>query len=393
MSRQLRPEPGQVAKGYVHDQGQIFDFLSVHQKAPSAHDVDSILNRALSLCPMRIEDAIQLIRAIEEPALFSRIIAAADQLRRRGFGESVKVYVPIYISNYCSNNCIYCSFRRNNRHLNRRLLDRAEFLREIDYLLSIGHRNIEVVLGYDERITNGSDLARFIEPLRLRLDALGGGTIIMMTEPMDVADYAELRAAGATEVYSWQETYHRVTYATVHGQGSHKSCFDWRTQIFDRALEGGIPRIGMGFMFGLYRWDYEELSLAAHAFWIRETYGVEPYAFGVPRFQPAEGVPLKGPRYKVSDEMYRMSVAIRRLLFPYTHTYMNTRESFEFLLDLLASGGTEINTEASTVPGGYTQEVEGNQQFFHYSFRSDTVFGELEKAGYSPTFGEIEPRF
>ena len=382
-----------LGRWYLHDQRQIIDCLLAYQKPPSICDLRGILDRALTLEPMGLEDAALLIRTIETPELFHRVIAAADALRRRGFGNSVKVYVPLYISNYCANNCSYCGFRRNNQRLVRRLLDVSEFVREIEQLLAIGHRNIEVVLGYDRRVTTGETLSRFIEPLRLRLDALGGGTIILMTEPMDVRDYAELKTAGVTEVYSWQETYHEETYAEIHPKGTHKADFDWRTQVFDRVIEGGIRRIGMGFLLGLYQWDYEELSLTAHALWIRDTYGIEPYAFGTPRFQPANEVPLKKSPWPASDNMYRLSVAIRRLLFPYTHTYMNTRESFGFLLDLLASGGTEINTEASTVPGGYTTKVADNAQFFHYSFDSATTFGELRQAGYLPTFGEIVPHF
>ncbi|MEW6607731.1 MAG: radical SAM protein [bacterium] len=382
---------GETMEYYKTDPQIIKQTLRKKRKV-TVSDVERIVQKAFDLEKISLEEASTLIHCINDNASYDCVIQSANKLRRKIFGNYVKIYVPVYITNVCANNCVYCSFRRDNNFLKRNTLQTQEFLKEMEFLLEIGHRNIEVVLGYHQTLTKGTLLAEYIRPLKRKLDDLGGGTIILMSEPMDVKDYKVLREAGLTEVYTWQETYNIDQYHRVHPENTHKSLYEWRLQVFDRAIETGIERIGMGVLFGLYKWKYDELSLIRHGLWIRENYGIEPYAFGVPRLKSAHGALIQHPFYRVSNKMYKLSVAIRRLIFPFTHTYMNTRENLGFIIDLLNSGGTEINTEASTIPGGYTKLFLNNgEQFFHYSYDSKKVFRILEKAGFVPTFKEVIP--
>jgi len=377
----------QYLQHYKLEPQLIEDILKI--KRVTVSDVKKIVDKAFRLERISLDEVSILIASIRNDVTYNYIINAANKLKRKLFGNYVKIYVPVYITNVCANNCIYCGFRRANKIIKRCTLDIDEFIKEIDFLLRIGHRNIEVVLSYNPSITKGLTLAEYIKPLRKKLDDLGGGSVILMSEPMDVEDYVILGKAGLTEVYCWQETYNEDQYHKVHLEGTHKSLYEWRLQVFDRVIRAGIKRIGMGILFGLYKWEYDELSLIHHALWIRDNYNIEPYAFGVPRLKKARGALIQRPFYRVSNAMYKLSVAIRRLVFPFTHTYMNTRENLKFILELLNSGGTEINTEASTVPGGYTKMFLDGKQFFHYSYESKKVFKVLQQKGFIPTFNEI----
>jgi 2-iminoacetate synthase len=377
---------------YSHDHEEVERRLIDSGSLPTRSELNGVLGRASALEPLSLQDAALLVRTKNSPALAADVLAVANHVRRQIFGDEVKFYVPVYITNVCVNNCTYCGFRRDNTDLKRILLDPAAFTKEVAYLLDLGHRHIEIVLGYHPKITNGRTLAEYVEPVHQMLARQQGGTIILMSEPMPQQDYADVAQAGVTEVYSWQETYHPGLYRSLHPHGTHKADQAWRYQLFDRAIGAGIGRIGMGVLSGLYDWAYDELSLARHALWIRNVHGFDPYAFGVPRFKPGDGIPMQAAGFEVDDFHYKLSIAIRRLMFPRTHTYMNSREDLSLLVELLNCGGTEINAEASTVPGGYTRHSAVGAQFFHYSFNSAEVFETLRSAGFAPTFEEVSPR-
>src|ERR1700740_338528 len=101
MSRPSLPElDARPARRYLHDEAQVFELLAAYDAAPSSADLDLILANAAALRPLTAEDAVRLVRTAEDRDLATRVIRAADRLRRRGFGDAVKVYVPLYVSNY-----------------------------------------------------------------------------------------------------------------------------------------------------------------------------------------------------------------------------------------------------------------------------------------------------
>jgi 2-iminoacetate synthase len=206
-----------------------------------------------------------------------------------------------------------------------------------------------------------------------------------MSAPLDTKDYKVLKRAGLDEVYCWQETYNRGRYEEVHPPSTPKHDYLYRTRTFERVLEAGIQRYGMGVLFGLYNWEYDVLALLGHAKWLEDKFGIAPYAFGVPRFKGAHGALRQKPFYRVTNKMYRLSVAVFRLAFPHAQTYLNTREHIGFIYELLKGGGSELNIEASTYPGGYT-DGHKNGQFFHYSYDSEKIFKILRNMGLEPSF-------
>jgi len=372
---------------YKFDEDEIIEIIK-STPPPSLKAIKQIVNKAIYLNELDLFEIDSLLKARESDEMSEYIIRGARILKKKVFGNKVKIYVPVYISSKCSNNCIYCGFRRDNNKLHRKRLTLDEFNKELQYVVDIGHRNIELVLGYDTKLT-AEKLALYVEMTSKKLKGKGGGSIILMSEPMKTQDYEVLRKAGLTEVYCWQETYNPKRYRDVHPEGTNKHNYIDRLVIFDRVLDAGIQRYGMGVLFGLNDWEYDILCLLKHAKWLKDSYGIAPYSFGIPRLKKASGASLEKPFYRVTNKMYRLSVAVYRLIFPFTHTYMNTRENLNFIIELLNSGGTEINTEASTVPGGYTRIFSNGEQFFHYSYDSRKVFEILQQKGFKPSFNKV----
>ncbi len=355
---------------------------------PRFGEVKEVVGKALNFEKLNIQDLGLLLKSCESEDLFEYIIASADILKKKVFGDKVKIYIPVYITNICTNNCVYCGFRKDNPLLSRKRLSLEEFGKEIESVLNIGHRTIELVLGNDTKL-DGPRLAQYIEITAKKLN--GKGSIILMSEPMGLEDYKILKDAGLNEVYCWQETYNPNRYAEVHPEGTHKHDYQYRLTIFDRILQAGIRRYGMGVLFGLYNWEYDVLALLRHAQQLEEEYGIAPYAFGIPRLKKARGALTQRPFCRVTDNMYRLVVAVYRLAFPTAHIYMNTRENLRLILDLLIGGGSEVNIEASTVPGGYTKQFVNGEQFFHYSYDSRNIIEILKSHKLEAIFDEFEP--
>lgn len=353
--------------------------------SPDINIIKEITKKALDFKRLNLQEIDLLLKTYKEEELLNCVIESANVLKNKVFGNKVKIYVPVYITSKCVNNCVYCGFRKDNILLHRKRLSLDEFKKEIDFVLDIGHRTIELVLGSDPEL-KGKNLAPYIEITARRLKKKGGGSIILMSEPMSIEDYKILKEAGVNEVYCWQETFNQECYAKIHPKSTSKSNYKYRLTIFDRVLNAGIQRYGMGVLFGLYNWEYDMLSLLKHAQWLEAKYGIAPYAFGIPRFKTAEGALRQKVLYRVTNRMYRLAVAVYRLAFPTTHTYMNTRESLNLILDLLKGGGSEVNIEASTVPGGYTEQFKNGEQFFHYTYNSEKVFNLFRELEFEPAY-------
>lgn len=368
---------------YMFKDDKIVSIIRTNQ-VPDFKSTKQIVKKALDLRSLNLYEIDLLLKGVKDDTLFNYIIESANELKQKVFGKKVKIYIPVYITNVCVNKCIYCGFRRDNKSLNRKTLSLEEFKKEIDFVLDIGHHTIELVLGHHPKL-KGYELAKYVEYTASELRKREGGSVILMSAPLGTKDYKILKQAGLDEVYCWQETYNRERYEEVHPPNTPKYNYSYRTGIFERVLEAGIQRYGMGVLFGLYNWEYDVLSLLQHAKWLEGRFGITPHALGVPRFKKAHGPTRRRPFCRVTNKMYRLSVAVYRLAFPYTQTYLNTRENIEFILQLLKGGGSEVNIEASTYPGGYTDGTS-NGQFFHYSYDSGEVFKTLRRLGLQPSF-------
>jgi 2-iminoacetate synthase len=300
-----------------------------------------------------VEDAAHLIAWARTPEHRAQIHTAACQLRDRLAPPTVEFVIPVYLTSFCRNECLYCGYRQSNALAERVRLTLDEFNRELDLILSWGHRQIELVLSEDPEL--GPDvLARYVELTRRKLDRAGGGVVGLCSPMYGVEDYVRLRAAGLEWVVEWQETYHQPHYDRWHVSGSPKRDFEYRLDLWDRVMAAGIKKIALGALLGLYDWHYDALATIEHGNYLRRAYGLEPHAVGIPRLKPARGVlaTQKPSRFTVSDDDYRLILDIYHLAFPRSRLFFNTRENYEMNISMVAAGDL-FTVDCDTFPGGY----------------------------------------
>jgi 2-iminoacetate synthase len=312
------------------------------------------------------EDAASLLAWGRDPARRAEIEAAARAVREHVSGTTVEFVIPVYVTSFCQNDCLYCGYRKGNSLAERIRLSLDDFERQLDLILSWGHRQIELVLSDDPEF-GPPVLARYLQLTRRKLDEVGGGVIAACAPVYEVADYTLLREAGLEWVVEWQETYHRPHFERWHFPGSPKRFYESRLDLWDRTIAAGLPRIGMGVLLGLYDWRFDVLAVVEHGNYLRRTYQLEPHAIGIPRLKPARGVlaSQKPSRFTVSDDDYRFLVSVYHLAFPRSRLFFNTRESYEMNIGLVA-GGDIFTVDCETLPGGYLRTHLPGQFSTHY---------------------------
>jgi 2-iminoacetate synthase len=322
------------------------------------------LNRGLG-----VEEAASLIAWAREPARRAEIHAAAGRARKELAPPTVEFVIPVYLTSFCENECLYCGYRQSNALAERVRLSLEEFRRELDLILSWGHRQIELVLSQDPEF--GPDVvARYVELTRRKLDGLGGGVVGLCSPVYEREDYVRLRDAGLEWVVEWQETYHQPHFDRWHVAGSPKRDIEYRLDLWDRVIAAGIRKVALGALLGLYDWRFDALAAIEHGNYLRLAYGLEPHAMGIPRLKPARGVlaSQKASRFSVSDDDYRVILSLYHLAFPRSRLFFNTRESYEMNISMVAAGDL-FTVDCDTFPGGY--------------LRNDTP-GQFSTHGYPP---------
>jgi 2-iminoacetate synthase len=330
---------------------------------------------------LEAEDAASLVAATRMQSWGAEIQAAANQVRARWAGKAVEFIIPVYLTSFCQNECLYCGYRQSNPIAERVRLSLEDFDKQLDLILSWGHRQIELVLSDDPDF--GPDrVARYVAATRRKLDSLGGGMVALCSPVYRQEDYVRLREAGLDWVVEWQETYHRPHFDRWHFTGSPKRHFESRLDLWDSVLASGITKIGMGVLLGLYDFRHDVLAVIEHGNYLRRTYGIEPHALGIPRLKPARGVlaSQKRNRFSVSDDDFRLVVSIYHLAFPASRLFFNTRESYDLNISLVAPGDL-FTVDCETLPGAYLRRhLPGQFSTHDYPPRRE-VKATFEKRG------------
>ena len=340
---------------------------SLAEMPEPARRLEDIFDAAATNPGLDVEDAASLIAWAREPSRRAEIHSAAQRVRKEVAPPAVEFVIPVYLTSYCQNECLYCGYRQSNALTERKRLSLEEFCRELDLILSWGHRQIELVLSED--LEFGPDVvARFVELTRRRLDRLGGGVVGLCSPVYEREDYVRLRDAGLEWVVEWQETYHQPHFDRWHVAGSPKQNIEYRMDLWDRVIAGGIKKIALGALLGLYDWHYDALATIEHGNYLRHTYGMEPHAIGIPRLKPARGVlaSQKASRFTVSDDDYRLILSAYHLAFPRSRLFFNTRENYEMNISMVAAGDL-FTVDCDTFPGGYLR-TDTPGQFSTYGF-------------------------
>jgi 2-iminoacetate synthase len=273
----------------------------------------------------------------------------SQQVTRRHFGRTMRLFAPLYLSNECVNNCSYCGFSRDAGIL-RTTLSVDQVVREAEHLHALGFRNLLLVAGEHPKFVSEGYLQDCLDALKPFIP-----TLAIEVGPMEDDQYTEIVAHGAEGLVVYQETYDRAVYQTLHTAGPKKN-FDWRLDCPERAYAGGFRRIGIGALFGLADWKHEALALCAHLEYLYKHCWKAQLTVAFPRMRPYAGnyEYTPDPALFLPDRAFVRLIAVFRVLFPQVGIVVSTREPAPLRDAIATLGVTHMSAGARTEPGGYT---------------------------------------
>jgi len=377
---------GIIEKTFTINREKLFNLLNGSE--PSSEELNIILEKAYKLKGLDLEDVAALLR-VKDVAHIKQIMEVAKYVKEEIYGKRLVLFAPLYTGNVCVNNCVYCAFRRANKHLVRKVLNMDEIEQEARILLKDGHKRILLICGESPR----NDINYVCEAIR-RVYSIHVGKdnirrINVELAPMTIEEFQQLSKEKIGTYVCFQETYDPVLYKEYHPEDTPKSDYLYRLNVMHRAMEAGIPDVGLGVLFGLADYRFEILALMEHAKDLENKYGCGPHTISFPRIEPAEGAPLpENIPHKVSDNDFKKIIAIIRIALPYTGIILSTRESDELRTELFNYGISQISAGSRTNPGAYSHVADkSGSQFALGDHRSlEEVISGMIDCGYIPSF-------
>lgn len=368
------------------DREKLYDMIE--GTSPTKIELEEILNKALRYKGLDLTEVAALLR-ITNPLQIHDIMETAKVVKERIYGKRLVLFVPLYTGNDCVNNCTYCAFRKDNTTLKRKVLNMEELSREVNTLLSEGHKRILLICGESAH----NDIDYICKAIRTayaeRYNENYVRRINVELAPMSVHGFMKLKNEKIGTYVCFQETYDPVLYGEYHPAGTNKSDYGNRLMVFDRAMRAGINDVGLGVLFGLADYRFEVLALMEHARHLENSFGCGPHTISVPRIEPADNAPLsKNIPHPVSDDDFKKIIAIIRIALPYTGIILSTRESEEMRTELFNYGISQISAGSRTNPGAYFEgdSCTGSQFSLGDHRCLDEVISSIIDCGYIPSF-------
>ncbi len=370
--------------GFI-DHESIYDYLA-NTKPPEKKEIEEILAHARELKGISFEETEKLL-LVEDDEQLETIFETANYIKNEIYGKRLVLFAPLYVSNLCKNDCVYCGFRVSNRKLKRATLTLEQVKKEIESLVSQGHKRVLLVSGEGLGESALDYTIKCIETIYST--KVGNGEIRRINvniAPLSVEGFKRLKEAKIGTYQLFQETYHYPTYKKVH-PGGPKSDYLYHLTAMDRAFKAGIDDVGIGILFGLYDYRFEILALLQHIKHLEKEFGLGPHTISVPRIEPADGAPLSyNPPFPVSDREFKKIIALLRITVPYTGIILSTRETPKMRREAFALGVSQISAGSRTNPGGYSSEDSGEQFSLGDHRTIDEVIYDVCKFGYIPSF-------
>lgn len=366
------------------DDERIHRLLNPDSK-PSSNEVDRIVEKALKLDGLSIEEVATLIQ-VEDDSLLEKVFAASTTIKKNIYGNRIVMFAPLYISNYCVNGCTYCGYKHSNE-FNRKKLTDEDIQQEARVLVEMGHKRIALEAGEDYGNCSIDYILHAMNVIyNTKVDNGAIRRINVNIAATTVDNYRRLKENDIGTYILFQETYHEESYKKYHPTGP-KSNYLYHLTAMDRAMEGGIDDVGIGALFGLYDYRYELLSLMMHKEHLENEYGVGPHTISVPRIKKAIDVTVDDMPYAVSDDEFKKLVAIIRLAVPYTGIILSTREEASFREEVINLGVSQISAGSKTDVGGYHDDDKMESQFELADHRPQAeIIDALLHKGYLPSY-------
>jgi 2-iminoacetate synthase len=327
------------------------DSLPQFAKTDRQHQNQVVMSFAAILDSLAFEKSA-LVRRFEElitpksDAELESMAQTSRALTVQNFGRTMRLFAPLYLSNECINNCRYCGFSRDNPIL-RVTLSVEEVMTEARHLRDAGFRQVLLVAGEHPKFVGGDYLGECVRAL-----AADFSSIAIEVGPMATSDYVPIVRAGAEGLVVYQETYQRAVYAEMHTAGPKRD-FDYRLDCPERAYQAGFRRLGIGALFGLWRWQDEAVALAAHVDYLLRRCWQAQITVSLPRLRPAAGG--FRPLFSMTDRELAQLVCALRITFPQVGIVLSTRERPSLRDALVSLGITMMSAGSHTEPGGYTR--------------------------------------
>lgn len=362
------------------------------EKAPDSVELADILDKSLALEPLSIQEAAALMRVCEGEDL-ARMLAVADQVKQKVYGDRIVLSAPLHISNHCGSECLYCANRRGNATVARKYMTPPEMREAGRKLIRQGHKRVILVSG---QLPNADVeyLAEAVSVLYTVFDGLGEiRRVNVNVGPLQPEDYAVLQSVDVGTVLIYQDTYHEQSYRAAHLSGP-KSDYQARLNAADTALQAGVADTGLGLLLGLGPWQYDLLAVMLHAAHLTRVYDAGSRTVSMHRLRPAPGGGFAAP-YPLSDGEYLRCVAIMRLAVPYTGIVLTTKEPAGLWRDGCNAGCSQLLT--GSVANPYESWTEAPGEKVPFPIGEDCHVDEvvrflLEEARHLPSFCTACPR-
>ena len=377
------------AEEFINDQ-EILDTIEYAQKNKNNLELmRKVLEKGKKQQVLTHREAALLLEC-EDEQILAEMFELAKQIKERIYGRRIVLFAPLYLSNYCVNGCVYCPYHQKNKHIRRKKLTQEEIRKEVIALQDMGHKRLALESGEDPLHSPIEYILESIDTI-YNIHHKNGAIrrVNVNIAATSVENYKKLEQAGIGTYILFQETYHKDTYEQLHPTGP-KHDYAYHTEAMDRAMEGDIDDVGIGVLFGLYKYRYDFVGLIMHAEHLEAKFGVGPHTISVPRIRPADDIDVSEFPEAIVDSLFKKIVALIRISTPYTGMIISTRESASSREEVLEIGVSQISGGSSTSVGGYAEKelLEDNSAQFDTSDKRtlDEIIYWLMDSGYVPSF-------
>jgi 2-iminoacetate synthase len=357
-------------------------------------ELKDLLEKSIDTKGLEPDEILRLVNGTRSKGNREIVLNFAANYKRPQ-NENILLLPPLYFASICENECLYCDFAFEGT-----TLSYEEFADEMDALLAMGYRSIELVSSQDPDLYIHSDsytianqtftidkVLHYFNIASQKLNEKRGGMLTSNIPPVDLKNFQKLKNAGLDCYLIWLETFNPVQYSRLHKQEGPKANQSFRIDSLETAIEAGIKHIAGAFLKGLYDWRKEEVILYLFDRHIKQKRGRGFSIIGSPRLKGSFLKSHHVEAHAVSDEEYELNIALDRILFDGI-LWLQTRESFEFNYELIKryGGGVILTLSSSTAPGGYSKPSKARAQFPVYKQSLNKSVRRLEKLGYEAIF-------
>lgn len=338
----------------IIDKDYINGVLTRAQGYIDANEVEDVLAKIELRKPLSDYDVAVLLYAPEEYS--RRIVELATSINDSLYGKQRYFYGVTYVSDFCISTCRYCGDNICSlREGHRATLTPEQLQMDIQAILD-GDPDIQEICmlsGDNPGITT----EKWIQYIKAIFE-IYHNELTLNVAPFDFHQFKVIRQAFPNEKLQFrvfQETYDEDVYRREHPSYleikdrlsaasinylkkngiyyPYKIDFAYRMQTQERALLAGFDNYGFGVLFGLndigHKALFETLAMKVHGEYLYRKYGIWPKTISFPRIQPSKGVEAFIPGFVSDDELERI-IAVCRIMFPYSHMVITSRETAEF---------------------------------------------------------------